>query len=149
MKNLIRTTIFLVMMFTLFFTADVFAQQAPVAKTIVNRLLDKALTDSGLVNKKIRISESTFAPGYIDTISHRHAAEVFIYVVEGTLEHRMGKNESVIYKKGQILHEPPYTLHSLTKNPSTTEPVKVLITFLYTDGPNAPKTIREYPVKKK
>jgi quercetin dioxygenase-like cupin family protein len=149
MKNSIKTSIFLVMMFTLFFTIDVFAQQAPVAKVIVNRIIDKALTDSGLINKKIRFTEDTFPPGYADTISHRHAAEVFIYVVEGTMEHRMGKNESVIYKQGQIVHEPPYSLHTLLKNPSTTEPLKVLLTFLYTDGPGAPKTIREYPVKKK
>lgn len=100
------------------------------------------------MNKKIRISEDIFPPGYADTISHRHAAEVFIYVIKGTLEHRMGKNEAKIYTEGQIVHEPPYTLHSLTKNPSTTDPLKVLILFLYTDGPGAPKTIKEYPVKK-
>jgi quercetin dioxygenase-like cupin family protein len=148
MKNLIKTTIFFVTVFISFSTTAIFAQQAPVPKVVVNRLTDQVLTDSGMVNKKIRISESTYPPGFADTVSHRHAAEIFIYIIEGTLEHRMRNDTAVLYKKGQLVHEPPYSLHTLTRNPSATEPVKLLFTFIYTDGPGTPKTIREYPVKK-
>src|SRR5690606_10087915 len=124
------------------------AMHAPVTKVITNRVMEKALTDSGLVNKKIRIIEYTFPPGHTDTISHRHGAAVFIYVSEGTLEHRLGENETLTFKKGDMAHEMPYSLHTLTKNASTTEPLKLLITFLFTDGPGAPLYIREYPLKK-
>jgi quercetin dioxygenase-like cupin family protein len=155
MKKVIKAFSCYLVLFSVGFINDTFAQadphtamHAPVAKTITNRVMDKALTDTGLINKKLLALEYTFAPGYIDTISHRHGAEVFIYVVEGTLEHRLGKNEPIIFKKGQMLHEAPYALHTLTKNTSNTEPLKLLITFVYTNGPNAPKFIREYPVKK-
>jgi quercetin dioxygenase-like cupin family protein len=156
MKNTRRIIVFSAIMFISFFAVNSFAQSdphaamhAPTAKTVTNRLIDQALTDSGLVNKKFRVIEYILAPGHADTISHRHGAEVFIYVIEGSIQHRLSSNEPIMtYSKGQILHEPPYALHTLTKNLSATEPAKLLITFLYTDGAGAPKFIREYPVKK-
>jgi quercetin dioxygenase-like cupin family protein len=75
-------------------------------------------------------------------------AEVFIYVLEGSFEYRLGKNESKIYTKGEVIHEAPYSLHTLSKNPSTTEHTKLLLMFLFTDGPGAPLLIKEYPDKK-
>lgn len=154
MKKLIKTiSCFLVLLISTF-ASNSFGQtyphagmHAPVTKVITNRLMDKALTDTGIVNKKISVIEYTFPPSYTDTISHRYVAEVFIYV-SGTLEHRLGKDEIITFKKGDILHEMPYALHTLTKNASTTESLKLLITFLYTDGPGAPLYIREYPLKK-
>ena len=116
------------------------------AKNSFVEIFSKALTDSGLVNKKVRISELTMLPGHSDTISHRHGAEILIYVLEGSFEYRLGNNEPVLYTKGQVLHEAPYSLHTLTRNPSRTETAKLLLTFIHTDG--APLYIREYPEKK-
>lgn len=155
MKIIIKTISCFLVLLIYTFVSNSFGQadphagmHAPVKKVITNRLMDKALTDEGLVNKKISMIEYTFPPSYTDTISHRHVAEVFIYVSEGTLEHRLGKDETITFKKGDMLHEMPYALHTLTKNASTTEPLKLLITFLYTEGPGAPLYIREYPLKK-
>jgi len=139
-----------------FFAVNVFGQtqnshaevHASTIKTTWIPIFNKALTDTGLINKKFNVYEWTLAPGFTDTTSHRHVAEVFIYVVEGSIEHQSGKNEPTILKKGQILHEPPYSLHSFTKNASTTEAAKLLVMFLYTDGPGAPIYLREYPQKK-
>jgi len=89
----------------------------------------------------------TLQPGYSDTVSHRHACEVLIYVQEGELEHREGNKPSVIYKKGQVLREVPYSLHTLHKNPSKSEITKLLLTFLCTKG--KPQYLREYPEVKK
>jgi hypothetical protein len=44
MKSPIKIIIFFATMFNFIFTADVFAQQAPVAKTIVKRIIDERLT---------------------------------------------------------------------------------------------------------
>jgi quercetin dioxygenase-like cupin family protein len=156
MKKIIRTISLAAFMLTTFFTVNAYAQaghshgdkKSSVKTTWVN-VFGKALTDSGLVNKKMTFHEFTLAPGYTDTTSHRHGAEVFIYVVEGEFEYRLGKNESKIFKKGEVVHEPPYSLHTLTKNPSTTNPAKVLLMFLFTEGPGAPIYVREYPEKKK
>jgi quercetin dioxygenase-like cupin family protein len=117
-------------------------------KTSWKLIASAALTDTGLINKKFNANEYILAPAHTDTITHRHAAETFIYVVEGSIEHRgAGNAKSTILKKGQILHERPYTLHSLTKNTSTTEAAKLLVMFIYTDGPGAPRYLREYHEK--
>ena len=137
------------------FTINVFGQSkhahdmhASDTKTSFKLIMSKALTDSGLVNKKFNANEYVLAAGHADTITHRHAAEVFIYVVEGSVEHRgAGNAQSTILKKGEILHERPYSLHSLTKNISTTEAAKLLVLFIYTDGAGAPLYLREYPKK--
>ncbi|HEY0056217.1 MAG TPA: cupin domain-containing protein [Pedobacter sp.] len=137
------------------FASNVFGQSknahemhASDTKTSWKLIMSKALTDSGLVNKKIQASEYILAPGHADTVTHRHAAEVFIYVVEGSIEHRRAGNApTTILQKGEILHEMPYSLHSLTRNPSATEAAKLFIMFIYTDGPGAPRFLREYPKK--
>ncbi len=157
MKRIISKTTLLAMVLAGVFTTNVFAQAehshgqkkaSPMKSTWVN-VFGKALTDSGLVNKKMTINEFTLAPGHNDTVSHRHGAEVFIYVMEGEFEYRLGKNESKIYKKGEVVHEPPYSLHTLARNPSSTNPAKLLLMFLFTEGPGAPIYVREYPDKKK
>jgi quercetin dioxygenase-like cupin family protein len=97
-------------------------------------VLTKVLTDSGLVNKEIKFLQMTLAPGASDTIAHRHQCEVFIYVQEGSLVYREGSKKPVTYRQGEILHEIPYSLHTLHANASTSEPVKLLLVFLYTTG---------------
>ena len=157
MKNSFRTTSLSAIMLITLFTASAFAQsehshgnkKSSSVKTSWVNVFAKNLTDSGLVNKKMTLHEFTLAPGYTDTTSHRHGAEVFIYVLEGEFEYRLGKNESKVYKKGEVVHEAPYSLHTLAKNPSKTEPTRLLLTFLFTDGPKAPIYIKEYPDKKK
>lgn len=124
------------------------AAHPTVVKGSSTILIDKAMTDTGLVNKKFRILEYVMAPGQFDTVAHRHGAEVFIYVAEGSIEHLLGNEKPTVYTQGQVLHEPPYSLHVYTRNTSTTTAAKLLITYVYTDGPKAPIFIREYPLKK-
>jgi quercetin dioxygenase-like cupin family protein len=116
-----------------------------VDKTWVE-IINKALTDSGHVNKGFRMIEYTLAPGHNDTISHRHGAEIFIYVVKGSFEYRLRKEKPVLLTQGQVVHEPPYSLHTLTRNPSSTDSTKLLLNVVYNNG--APFYIREYPDKK-
>jgi quercetin dioxygenase-like cupin family protein len=108
-------------------------------------VLTTALADSGLVNKEIKFVQLTLGPGVVDTVAHRHPCEVFLYVQEGTLEYREGNKNPVVYQQGQVLHEIPYSLHTLHKNPSKTAPTKLLLVAVYTKG--KPTYVREYPDK--
>jgi hypothetical protein len=108
-------------------------------------VLTAALADSGLVNKEIKFVQLTLGPGVADTVSHRHPCEIFLYVQEGSLEYREGNKNSVVYQQGQVLHEIPYSLHTLHKNPSKTAPTKLLLVAIYTKG--KPTYLREYPDK--
>lgn len=56
------------------------AMHAPVTKVITNRVMDKALTDSGLVNKKISIIEYTF-PQVIPTPFLTGMAQKYLYML--------------------------------------------------------------------
>jgi quercetin dioxygenase-like cupin family protein len=76
-------------------------------------ILTDSLTDSGLVNKEIQFNRLTLEPGKTDTTAHRHPCEIFVYVQEGTLEYREGNKKSVIFNKGEILHEKLNSLHTL------------------------------------
>jgi len=109
-------------------------------------IFKQSLTDSGLVNKELKMTHMRLAPGQTDTVSHRHACELFIYVIEGELEYRRDKNPSVKFKKGEVLYEPPYSLHTLHKNPSKTKESKLLLVQVATKGKQT--YLPEYSEKK-
>ncbi|MFT5350554.1 MAG: quercetin dioxygenase-like cupin family protein [Gammaproteobacteria bacterium] len=69
------------------------------------------------------------APGVVSP-PHRHAGFVFIYVLSGTIQSQLNKGEIVEYKAGESWVEPPGTLHSYARNPSESEPVKILAVFV-------------------
>jgi hypothetical protein len=76
MKNSIKNTSLTLAILVTFFTVNAFGQdhahgkkQSPSVKSIWQDIFSKSLTDSGLVNKKMKISEFTLAPGHTDTIS--------------------------------------------------------------------------------
>ena len=73
------------------------------------------------------------APG-VTSPSHTHAGFVFVYVLEGTVRSKLNEEEAVIYVAGESWVEPPRTVHSLTQNPSTTQPTKFLAVFVAEDG---------------
>ena len=110
-------------------------------------ILTDSLTDVGLVNKEIQFIRLTLEPGKTDTTAHRHPCEIFVYVLEGTLEYREGSKKSVVFNKGDILHEKLNSVHTLTRNPSKTEQTKLLLVFINTKG--MPTYVKEYPEVKK
>ena len=65
---------------------------------------------------------------------HRHPGFVFAYVLSGTVRSRLGDGPAVDYRAGQGWAEPPGTLHSLTENPSPTEPASLLAVWVNEDG---------------
>ncbi len=65
---------------------------------------------------------------------HRHPGFVLAYVLAGTVRSRLGDGPAVDYRPGQSWVEPPGTLHSLTENPSGTEPASLLAVWVGEDG---------------
>ena len=74
-----------------------------------------------------------FAPGGLSPL-HRHPGFVFAYVLSGTVRSQLDDGPAVDYRAGQGWAEPPGTLHSLTENPSTTEPASLLAVWVSEDG---------------
>jgi quercetin dioxygenase-like cupin family protein len=63
--------------------------------------------------------------------SHTHAKSAFIYayVISGAIESKVSDGETRIYQAGESWFEAPGAIHSISRNASKTEPVKLLAVF--------------------
>ena len=76
----------------------------------------------------------TIRPGAIDTVSHRHDCELFGYVLEGNVQIALTTKELKTFSTGQMFYEKRNILHTITRNPSSQIPAKVLLIFIIKDG---------------
>jgi quercetin dioxygenase-like cupin family protein len=65
---------------------------------------------------------------------HRHNAYAFVYVLEGALVMQVEGGEEVTLKPGQTFFESPQDVHTVSKNASSTKPVKFLVFFVKQKG---------------
>jgi quercetin dioxygenase-like cupin family protein len=97
-------------------------------------VLNTFLSDSDLKKFKLQSSLMTVPPSLVDTVSHRHDADLFGYVIEGTVEIGLDHKEPIIFKAGQMFHEKRNVIHSLLRNPDKNTPAKVLLIFIIKEG---------------
>ena len=97
-------------------------------------VLNTFLTDPDLKKFQLQSSLMTVAPSLVDTASHRHDADLFGYVIEGTVEVGLDHKEPTIFKAGQMFHEKRNVIHSLLRNPDKNIPAKVLLIFIIKEG---------------
>jgi quercetin dioxygenase-like cupin family protein len=92
-------------------------------------LLSKDLTAAP--NKETTMVTVEYAPGASDPI-HRHNAQVFVYVLEGSvvMQVRGGKQQTL--GAGRTFYEATNDVHVIGRNASQTKPAKVLV-FLVKD----------------
>lgn len=58
---------------------------------------------------------------------HRHDAEVFVYVLEGSVVMQVDGQKAVTLGPGGTFHEGPDDIHRQSKNASATQPAKFLV----------------------
>ncbi len=97
-------------------------------------VLSTALSDPELTDYKMESSVMTLAPGAEDTVSHRHDAELFGYVLEGSVEIALVTKEPQTYATGEMFYEKRNILHTLTRNQSQEQLAKILLIFIIKDG---------------
>ena len=97
-------------------------------------VLNTFLSDSDLKKFQLQSSLMTVPPSLVDTVSHRHDADLFGYVIEGTVEVGLDHKEPIIFKSGQMFHEKRNVIHSLLRNPDKNTPAKVLLIFIIKEG---------------
>lgn len=66
--------------------------------------------------------------------AHHHAGFVFAYVLAGTVRSQLNGGAATDYGVGQSWVEPPGTEHTLTANPSVTDPARLLAVFIAPTG---------------
>jgi len=98
------------------------------------QLLSQTLAE--LDGRVLTISQLVYAPGQ-SAEPHRHPAYIAAYVVSGQVESGLDDEQSVLYGPGDVWYEAPMQLHRTFRNPSTTEPVTVIVFSLR--DPGAPR----------
>jgi quercetin dioxygenase-like cupin family protein len=105
-------------------TGTLLAQQPKVTP-----LMSKDLTD--IPGREVLMITVEYAPGGADPI-HRHNAQGFIYVLEGSVVMQVKGGKQVTLTPGQTFYEGPDDVHVVGRNASSTKPAKFLV-FLVKD----------------
>jgi quercetin dioxygenase-like cupin family protein len=99
----------------------------------VNELLQKDISKYANSDLRISVAEITLAPGANGT-KHRHPGPTFVYVLAGDVEAEFEGVPARTYHTGETMYEDPRQLHISTKNPSKTEPARILVVHLSHNG---------------
>ena len=91
-------------------------------------LMSKDLPNLGKEGLMITVD---YPPGSSDPI-HRHNANAFVYVLEGSIVMQVKGGKEVTLTPGQTFYEGPDDVHVIGRNASKTEPAKFVV-FLVKD----------------
>jgi quercetin dioxygenase-like cupin family protein len=130
-RNAILATIFLLA--ALLGTA---LAQAPAASAKVAPLLTKPL--AGIDGKEGVMLTVEYPPG-VASAAHRHNANTFVYVLEGSVVMQVAGGPELTLTAGETFYESPSDIHSVSRNASDSKPAKILVLLVKDVG--APVTL--------
>jgi quercetin dioxygenase-like cupin family protein len=99
--------------------------------TKVTPLLTKDL--AGLAGKEATMLTVEYAPGATSS-KHRHNANTFVYVLEGSIVMQVQGGAAVTLGPGQTFYESPDDIHVVSRNASDSKPAKFLVFFVKDKG---------------
>jgi quercetin dioxygenase-like cupin family protein len=70
-----------------------------------------------------------YGPGGSDPI-HKHDANAFVYVLEGSIVMQVKGEKEVTLSPGETYYEGPSDIHLVSRNASTSEPAKFIVVLL-------------------
>jgi quercetin dioxygenase-like cupin family protein len=120
------TTTRLILVLVCLMTGTLIAQEAKVTP-----IMSKNLPD--LPGKEGLMLLVEYPPGSKDPI-HRHNADTFVYVLEGTIVMQVEGGKEVTLTPGQTFYEGPNDVHIVGRNASTTKPAKFLVVLVKKEG---------------
>jgi quercetin dioxygenase-like cupin family protein len=97
----------------------------------VTDLLSKDLPN--LPGKEGLMITVDYPPGSVDPI-HRHNANAFVYVLEGTIVMQVRGGKEVTLRPGQTFYEGPDDVHVVGRNASKTKPAKFVVFLVKEKG---------------
>ncbi len=97
----------------------------------VTPILTKDL--AGVAGKEAVMLTVEYAPG-ASSAKHRHNANTFVYVLEGSIVMQVEGGKAVTLGPGQTFYESPDDVHAVSKNASDTQPAKFLVFFVKDKG---------------
>jgi quercetin dioxygenase-like cupin family protein len=103
------------------------ADESPKAPPLMTRDL------AGIPGKEALVLTVNYGPGE-SSPPHRHDANVFVYVLEGTVTMQVKGGPAVTLHPGQTYYESPSDIHSVSQNASKTAPAKLLVFIVKDKG---------------
>lgn len=94
-------------------------------------LMEKSLPT--LENQTALMLKVSYAPGGA-TAAHRHNANTFVYVLEGSIVMQVAGSEEVTLVAGETFYEARSDIHSVSRNASQTEPATFLVFMIKDEG---------------
>ena len=110
------------------------AQQAAVTP-----LMTKELPD--LPGKEALMLLVEYPPGSSDPV-HRHNADAFVYVLEGSIVMQVKGGKPVTLTPGQTFFEGPDDVHVVGRNASSTKPAKFVVLLVKKKGAPAVEEVK-------
>jgi len=101
---------------------------------VVTPVMTRALPD--YPGKEALMITVEYPPGGADPI-HRHDANAFVYVLEGSIVMGLEGGKEVTLTPGQTFYEGPGDVHTVGRNASKTKPAKFLVLLLKDAGKSA------------
>jgi quercetin dioxygenase-like cupin family protein len=127
-----RTVLFLAVAFSSVLAFESANAQAGKA----TRLMTKDLAD--VSGKEGMVETVDFAPGEVSQ-PHRHNADLFVYVLEGSIVTQVKGGSPQTLHAGAVFYESPTDVHIVSRNASETQPAKLLVFYVKKKG--APPTV--------
>lgn len=99
---------------------------SPAAATAVELMTRDLVNDPG---KEVLMLTVAY-PAAGASLAHRHDAQVFVYVLEGTMTMQVQGGPAVTLKPGDTFYEGPDDVHVVSANSSSSEPAKILVVMI-------------------
>jgi quercetin dioxygenase-like cupin family protein len=125
-KEATMTTKLVALVLLCLMTGTAMAEEAKVTP-----LMSKDLAENP--GKEVLMITVEHAPGGASAI-HRHNAQAFVYVLEGSVVMQLKGGEQVTLTPGQTFYEGPDDVHLVDRNASSTKPAKFLVVLIKNKG---------------
>ena len=106
-------------------------QRASVAGRKSDTSDDQDLPD--VPGKEGMVEIVDFAPGEVSQ-PHRHNADLFVYVLEGSVVTQVKGGSSQTVHAGEVFYESPTDVHIVSRNASDTQAAKLLVFYVKAKG---------------
>jgi quercetin dioxygenase-like cupin family protein len=81
---------------------------------------------AGASGKEVRMLTVEYVPGGA-SLAHRHNAQVFVYVLAGSVKMQVAGGPLLTLGPGETFYEGPDDVHTVSANASATQPARILV----------------------
>jgi quercetin dioxygenase-like cupin family protein len=116
-----------------------FAQAPAPSGQRSTELFNRVMED--VLGRRLTVRLTEREPGN-GSAAHRHPGSHTVgYILEGIYEVKIDDGPVRILKPGEVFYEAPNALHAVSRNPSTSQPLKYLV--IQVSDPTKPATVPE------